>query len=195
MKTMILAENDLERKLTILFSSTFVVGISIFWIGFEIDDFDPMIWIPLLIGSSFGFAVTIIASEKSQSILKILHKSENEKKDFSKFVLQSNFEKLNGLLKTYLKTMNENKSSDTDKRIAFKVISPSLNTFLNICESTLPNIGDKINRNELKKINEQFSIIHRIFLILESGSMEQFIENVSNLENSVKSLNKQLCEL
>jgi len=172
--------------------ATLVPIIGLFWIDYEIPDFEPITWITLIIGSAFGLAITIIVSSKSQMVLNLLEKSEREKKNFAKLTLKNNYNQLRKIVESYFETVSSSTATIKDRRLALKAIMPALNTFMNICETCLPNIGDLITTTELKQVNRRFVILHKLLMILEYGSDEQFNSSIQNLDNYTKETNEVL---
>lgn len=165
----------------------FVVVLIVIWIGFIFNSRDIITWVSLIIGSSFALAITIIISEKSERMLSVLEKSENEKKEFARFIVRSNFTQMRKLVDNYFSTIGLSETTIIQQRTALLSILPSLKTFLNVCEISLPNIADLISKEVVEEINTRFVIIHKLLVILESGSDSQFSENISNLNNYTQS--------
>lgn len=178
---------DLKRDISVLAMLSFVVILIVVWIGYFFNSKDTITWVTLIIGSSFALAITIIISEKSERMLSLLEKSENEKKEYAKFIVRSNFTQMRKLVDNYFDTIRSSVTTIKQQRVALLSILPSLKTFLNICEISLPNIGNFISKEVLEEINTRFVIIHKLLVILESGSDLQFEENISNLNNYTKS--------
>lgn len=165
---------------------SFVVILIVIWTGYSFNNKDTITWVALIIGSSFALAITIIINEKSERMLSLLEKSENEKKEFAKFIVKSNFAQMRKLVENYFDTIRASVTTTGQQRTALLSILLSLKTFLNICEISLPNIGNSISKDVLEEINTRFIILHKLLVILESGSDLQFEENISNLNNYTK---------
>ncbi|MDE2588661.1 MAG: hypothetical protein KGL95_03205, partial [Patescibacteria group bacterium] len=142
---------------------------------------DSVGWVTLIIGSGFGLAITLIVSANSDKMLFLLNKSENEKKSFANFIVKNNFTQVKKVTINYFDTIKDPNITIPQQRTALLSILPSIKTFINICEISLPNIGDLMSEETLKEINARFVIIHKLLVILESGSDKQFVENIQNL--------------
>ena len=173
--------SDLEKKLTVLFSSTIVPIALLLWIGAEVDEFDPIPWLTLIVGSVFGLSVAITVSDTTSLLLQRLSASEEDKTNFAKFILISNFEQLQKIVTKYFETINETSVDTRQKRKLLTIILPSITTFLNICVTILPNVGNKLSNDDITKMNSKFIQLHKLIVILDSGSDEKFDENILNL--------------
>jgi len=186
--------NHLERNLTVLFSTSIIPVIIVLWVGYEYAKFDPIPWLTLIIGSIFGLSIAIIVNTKSEQILKQLKKSEEDKTTFAKFILISNFQQLRRIVEIYFETINDSTPSTTEKKTLLKTILPSIISFLNLSETTLPNVGYQLTQANITEINSRFIMLHKLIILLESGSDTKFEENLPNLntytENTLNYLNE-----
>ena len=187
--------NNLQRDLSVLFSATIIPIALTLLIGYEIDKFDPIPWLTLIIGSVFGVAVVIIVNSKSENVLNALRKSDTDKNNFAKFVLITNFKQLRKLSENYFETINKSTPSTNEKKTLLKTILPSITSFMNICEISLPNVGNLLTQENITEINSRFILLHKLIILLESGSDKIFEDNICNLDEYTKNTLKYLEEI
>ena len=188
-------KNNLQRNLSVLFSTTIIPIVIILWLGYEIINFDPIPWLTLIVGSVFGISVAIIVNSKSEKVLNALKKSDEDKNKFAKFILINNFQQLQKLSEKYFETINETPSTTKEKKNVLKIIIPSITSFMNICEISLPNVGNLLTHENIKEINNRFILIHKLIILLESGSDEIFENNINYLDKYTKNALKYLEEI
>jgi len=188
-------DSNLGPKIVFLCGITAIPIIFVSSIAYDVEEFEPIPWLTLIIGSAIGIAVAIIVSIKSENILKRLKKSETDKKEYAKFILTSNFEQLRKLIENYFQTINESDPTTSRKRTLLKTILPSVSSFLNICETALPNVGNHLTRENITKINNHFIKLHQLLIILEAGSDAKFETNLPNLDSYTKEALNDLIEM
>jgi len=188
-------KNNLQRNLSVLFSTTIIPVVIVLWVGYQITDFEPIPWLTLIIGSVFGITVAIIVNSKSEKVLSALKKSDEDKNKFAKFILISNFKQLQKLSEKYFETINETSSSTKEKKNVLKTIIPSITSFMNICEISLPNVGNLLTQENIEEINSRFILLHKLIILLESGSDKIFENNINNLDKYTKNTLKYLEEI
>lgn len=183
--------NNLGRNLSVLGMLSFVVCMGVVLVCNLLNK-DPIGWITLVIGSGFGLAITIIASAGSEKMLSLLTESEKEKKSHAAFIVKDNFLQIKKLTDDYESTVNKPTILISEKRKALLSILPSIKIFLNICEISLPNVGNRITKDILKEISTRFIIVHKLLVILESGSDKQFDINIPKLTIRINEINDYL---
>ena len=176
-------DSNLVPKIIFLCGTAAIPIIFVLSLGYDVEEFNPIPWLTLIIGAVIGIAVAIIVSTKSENILTCLTKSEKDKKEYAKFILTSNFKQLRKLVENYFKTINESNPTTREKRTLLKTILPSVSSFLNICEIALPNVGNQLTRENITNINNHFIKLHILLIILGAGSDTKFETNLSNLDS------------
>lgn len=186
---------SLRRNLSVLFSASLIPSIIVLWIGYEVDTFDEIAWLTLIVGSVFGLAVTLIVSTKSDEILAYLNLSEENKTTFAKTVLKSNYQELRKLIITYFDSIKNPTTKTSDKRMAFKIILPSVKSFLNNCETATPNTGSKLSHENIVNLGTRFVMLHKLIILLESGDDITFEQHISSLDIDTKDTQDYLNKL
>lgn len=174
--------------------STFVFCIGIYSLKIPFSDFEPVAWLTLIIGGSFGLGITIIVNARSNVVLLYLSNAEDEKRNLAFRTIKKNLEEIRELSKLYLDTIDNYTVTSKQKRDALRTFLPRFNTFLSICQGTTPMLGDIISKENITKLEKNFSLLNDLFTILEFGTNQQFETNVQNLKiysnNAVEFLNK-----
>jgi len=188
-------DSNLVPKIVFLWGTASISIIFVLSFGYDVEEFNPIPWLTLIIGAVIGIAVAIIVSTKSENILTHLKKSEKDKKEYAKFILTSNFKQLRKLIENYFQTINESDPTTSGKRTLLKTILPSVSSFLNICETALPNVGNQLTRENITKINNHFIKLHQLLIILEAGSDAKFETNLPNLDSYTEEALNDLIEM
>lgn len=184
----------MQNNLTVLLSSSFVVCLIFVFITWEIQDFDPIPWLTLIISGTFGLLITIIISSRSQKLLDFLATSEEEKRSTALRTIKNNINSINELSKLYFETVEKIGITSDEKRKSFNTILSTLKESLKLCQSSSPSLGKLIITSKLKTLEKHFDLLNDLFLILEHGSEDQFNNNIKNFkeysEKVVNFLNK-----
>lgn len=188
-------KNNLKKNLSVLFSASLIPSIIVLWIGYEVQTFDEIAWLTLIVGSVFGLTITLIISAKSDEILIHLKKSEENKTTFAKTVLKSNYAELRKLVSNYFESIQKPTTSTSDKRMAFRIILPSVNSFLNNCETATPNTGSKLSPENIKNLGTRFVMLRKLIILLESGTDVIFEQNILSLDKDTKETQAYLNKL
>jgi len=187
-------DNNLQQKLTVLLSSSFVICLGFVFLSWILTDFDSIPWLTLIISGTFGLFITIIISSRSQKLLDFLAKSESEKRSIALRAIKNNVKSIADLAKLYFESINKQDIDTTEKRKAYNAISSTLKESLTLIQNSIPLLGKLITKKKLEELERYVNVLNDLFLILEHGNDEQFVNNITNFKtysnDAVKFLKK-----
>lgn len=175
-------DNNLQQKLTVLLSLSFVICLGFVFLSWILTDFDSIPWLTLIISGTFGLFITIIITSRSQKLLDFLAKSESEKRSIALRAIKNNAKSIADLAKLYFESINKHDIDTTEKRRAYNTISSTLKESLTLIQNSIPLLGKLITKKKLEELERHVDILNDLFLILEHGNEEQFINNIANFK-------------
>ena len=158
-------------------------------------NFQSLSWITLVISVAFGLTITLIVNHRSSKVVEFLVNAEIEKRNIALRTIKDNLSEIDELSQMYLDVITNDKSRIQQNRKALNPFLPKFNVFLSICRGTIPTLSNLIQREEREKIEGHISLLTKLFMLLESGTDQQFMDNIENLKDYSTKAVKFLAEI
>lgn len=183
-----MTENHLENKIMVIGMSAFVLAIGILSIKIFEEEFDPIPWLTLIIGGTFGLVITIIANNRSQQVLTFISNAEQERQSTAKRTIINNAKEIEQSVKYYFETINGKTLSTQEKKDLLNTFLQRFKVLISFSQNQTPTLGNSILKDELEKIENHLKLFNDLLLVLEYSNEEKFESNISKLSEYSKKL-------
>lgn len=186
---------SLDVQLSVVAASAFTISIGVLSLPLAIDGFDPIPWLTLIIGGTFGVIVTIIVNQRSNIILGFLEKSEKERRRIALGTIKNNADVIHDSSTLYFDILSRNDGiTVSEKKELLKTFLPRFKVLLSLIQGSMPALADSIDSEKNENLENNLNLMNDLFTVLEFGDDEQFENNISKLHeysnNMITTLNE-----
>ena len=173
--------NPLKTQIIIIEVISLLLAVSVFLVKIFEETFDPIPWLTLIIGGSFGLTITVIANNRSQHVLTFIKNAEQERQLTANRSINNHAKEIAKLTKYYFEIINGRLLDTKEKKDLLNTFLPRLKTLTAFSQNLTPTLGNFILKKDLEKVEEYLKLLNDLLLILEYGSDTKFENNICKL--------------
>ena len=173
--------NSLKTQIIIIEVISLLLAVGVFLIKIFEETFDPIPWLTLIIGGSFGLTITVIANNRSQQVLTFIKNAEQERQLTANRSINNHAKEIAKLTKYYFEIINGRLLDTKEKKDLLNTFLPRLKTLTAFSQNLTPTLGNFILKKDLEKVEEYLKLLNDLLLILEYGSDTKFENNICKL--------------
>ena len=173
--------NPLKTQIIIIEVISLLLAVSVFLVKIFEETIDPIPWLTLIIGGSFGLTITVIANNRSQHVLTFIKNAEQERQLTANRSINNHAKEIAKLTKYYFEIINGRLLDTKEKKDLLNTFLPRLKTLTAFSQNLTPTLGNFILKKDLEKVEEYLKLLNDLLLILEYGSDTKFENNICKL--------------